>query len=115
MSGWGVGSRGKLSALEIRTKDCEYEDHPNIASQDNEEFFCAISRIGSGCHGDSGGPMICEENDQVVLYGVVHGGEDDFRCRSNFDNIYANIYKHIELIETVLVRPLFSTDLVSSD
>ena len=48
--------------------------------------------------------MICEENDQVVLYGVVHYGEDKSLCRANFDNIYANIYQHIELIDTVLVR-----------
>ena len=118
MSGWGVGSRGKLSALKIKIKDCEY-DYPNIfniPSPDNEDFFCAISRIGSGCHGDSGGPMICEENGQVVLYGAVHDGEDHRECRRNFDNIYANIYQHIELIETVLVRLfcffLFSTSFL---
>ena len=111
VSGWGRGSGGKLNALEIRTKDCDYEYDPNIPSPDNEDFFCAISRVGSGCWGDSGGPMICEENDQVVLYGAVSTGEDYNGCGSNFDNIYANIYQHIELIETVLVRPLFRTDL----
>ena len=105
MSGWGEGSRGKLSALKIKIKDCEY-DYPNIfniPSPDNEDFFCAISRIGSGCHGDSGGPMICEENDKAVFYGVASAVTDK-RCRENFVNIYANIYQHIELIESALVK-----------
>ena len=104
MSGWGVGSKGTLNALEIKIKDCEHENISGIPFKDNENYFCAIPRVGSGCHGDSGGPMICEENDQVVLYGVVHGGVDDDECRPNFDNIYSNIYQHLELIETVMVR-----------
>ena len=107
MSGWGTGSRGKLNALKIRIKDCDYEYDPEIPSPDNEDIFCAISKVGSGCHGDSGGPLICEENDQVVLYGAVSTGEDHSRCGSNFDNIYANIYNNVELIKTVLVRLLF--------
>ena len=87
MSGWGTGSRGKLNALKIRIKDCDYEYDPEIPSPDNEDIFCAISKVGSGCHGDSGGPLICEENDQVVLYGAVSTGEDYFGCGSNFDKL----------------------------
>ena len=114
MSGWGTGSGTKLNALEIKIKDCEHEDHPSGSSKDNKNFFCALPRVGSGCHGDSGGPMICEENDQVVLYGVVHSGVDYALCRPNFDNIYANIYHHIELVETFLVRPFLFVLLVST-
>ena len=72
----------------------------------NDDYFCLLSKIGSACFGDSGGPMICEENDKVVFYGVASAVTDPVvgSCRENFVNIYASVYQHIELIESTLVR-----------
>ena len=75
----------------------------------NDNFFCLLSKIGSACFGDSGGPMICEENNKVVFYGVASAVSDTSgSCRENFVNIYANVYQHIELIENTLVRFFFN-------
>ena len=76
---------------------------------DNDDnFFCLLSKIGSACYGDSGGPMICEENDKVVFYGVASAVSDiSGSCRENFVNIYASVYQHIELIESTLVGFFF--------
>ena len=79
-----------------------HSDKWNLDNNDN--FFCLLSKIGSACYGDSGGPMICEENDKVVFYGVASAVTDIGSCRENFVNIYASVHQHIELIENTLVR-----------
>ena len=97
MSGWGRGSGNNLNALKMKINKCGWNlDY-------NDDYFCLLSKIGSACYGDSGGPMICEENNKVVLYGVASAVSDK-SCRQNFVNIYANVYQHIELIENTLVR-----------
>jgi len=97
VSGWGEGSGNFLNALEMKINKCGPDD--DLDNDDN--FFCLLSKIGSACYGDSGGPMICEENDKAVFYGVASAVTDK-RCRENFVNIYANVYQHIELIESAL-------------
>ena len=38
--------------------------------------ICASNRPKSTCRGDSGGPLICEENGKAVIHGIVSGGFD---------------------------------------
>ena len=90
----------------MKINKCAHGPDGDIFNLDNNDnFFCLLSKIGSACYGDSGGPMICEENDKVVFYGVASAVTDlSGSCRENFVNIYANVYQHIELIESTLVR-----------
>ena len=109
VSGWGRGSGQKLNALEMKINKCAHgPDGDKWNLDNNDDFFCLLSEIGSACFGDSGGPMICEENDKVVFYGVASAVSDTSgSCRENFVNIYASVYQHIELIESTLVRFFF--------
>ena len=69
--------------------------------------MCGKSAIGAHCLGDSGGPMICEEDTKAVLHGVVGFGQFS-NCLKDEIGFYTNVSytKTLQFIEMVLVRIL---------
>ena len=58
---------------------------------DPETMICAGYMDGGrdACSGDSGGPLICVENNMPVLRGVVSWG---YKCaEKNFPGVYAKV------------------------
>ena len=70
--------------------------------------FCGgVRRKGSmtGCHGDSGSPLICSDDSlkKPFVAGIVVGG--DYLCETGyFFNILTEVAKYREWIDSVLIR-----------
>ena len=56
-----------------------YHNHFVIESRYGINFnveFCAGDSDVTACHGDSGGPLICFDGNQPVLYGIASWGDE---------------------------------------
>merc|ERR1712130_1004432 len=66
-----------------------------------ESMLCAGYMAGGkdSCVGDSGGPMICVEDNRPVLRGVVSWG---YKCAArNFPGVYARVSTSVSWIDSV--------------
>ena len=57
------------------------------------------------CRGDSGGPLMCQQNGEFVLHGVVSHGES---CAEEWPGIYANVFHNMDLVNSVTKVSLYS-------
>ena len=68
-----------------------------LPDKDGEKY---IGGDIDSCFGDSGGPLICEEDGKAVVTGVVSWGE---KCAvKGFPGIYGRVYHHSSWIETTI-------------
>ena len=67
----------------------------------DEKFkICAYTEGKTACWGDSGGPFMCEQNDQFILYGAVGGGG---RCGLyHYSGFFANVFNHMDFIKEIV-------------
>ena len=67
----------------------------------DEKFkICAYTEGKTACWGDSGGPFMCEQNDQFILYGAVGGGGD---CGlQHFSGYFANVFNHMDFVKKIV-------------
>jgi len=98
-AGWGATSEGGqqspiLQELAVNIIDRELCNSQQIYRGVISDFMYCGGRLEGGfdsCQGDSGGPMICVEDGEPVLTGVVSWG---FGCaRPNFPGVYAHVSK----------------------
>ena len=64
--------------------------------------MCGKYEKGATCSGDSGGPLICEEDGKAVLHGVVSFNEFE-SCEISEVGFYANVSESLQFIKGVLV------------
>lgn len=70
------------------------------AAVDNQTMLCAGhggNSVVSGCHGDGGGPFVCEESGRWVLRGAISWGDPWCRAGSTF-SIYTRISTFVDWI-----------------
>lgn len=91
ISGWGKTSHPGFSVLNLRhaslevisNKDCSSSN--SLYGQITDQMVCAANKAPykqSGCHGDSGGPFVCQQTDgSWILHGAVSWGSP--QCNVN--------------------------------
>ncbi|KAM8805907.1 urokinase-type plasminogen activator [Eudromia elegans] len=82
----------------ISQRKCTREYYDNIRVTDN--MVCAGDSAWQidACKGDSGGPMVCEHNGRMTLYGIVSWG--DGCAKENKPGVYTRVTRYLHWIES---------------
>ncbi|XP_062435999.1 urokinase-type plasminogen activator [Rhea pennata] len=82
----------------ISQRKCTHEYYDNIRVTDN--MVCAGDSTWKtdACKGDSGGPMVCEHNGRMMLYGIVSWG--DGCAKKNKPGVYTRVTRYLSWIES---------------
>jgi len=107
VTGWGrIGTIGIFSPVlkeveltVISDKVCKdiYRNILDVGS----EHICAMAPGENACEGDSGGPLIVEENGKWTLAGVVNGGHPSKHCvdtQPGFPGVYGRVTEVMDWI-----------------
>lgn len=107
-AGWGrMAWKGKVANI-LQEVDLPLISDSVCAKTNNERYFkpevmfCAGWLEGGkdACTGDSGGPLICAENDRPVLRGITSWG---LGCaEANAPGVYTRVEKYLDWIEDLM-------------
>jgi len=93
----------ELDVVENRTV-CESNKKKRNNYYNDDLMICAVRRstgpnntFSTGCHRDSGGPLVCKQGDHTVQYGVVSGDGGTRGC--NTAGIFARVSTYTEWIK----------------
>ncbi|XP_075073154.1 urokinase-type plasminogen activator [Mixophyes fleayi] len=72
----------------------------------NNNMFCAGDPEWKvdACKGDSGGPLICQHNGQMMLYGIISWGEEC--AKKNKPGVYTRITNYLQWIEENMAKAI---------
>jgi len=100
-AGWGQVESGsgseRLMHAQLRTVDttqCQQSTSRAILSS----MICAYSNRSDSCYGDSGGPLMYEDNDRLVLVGIVSFGTHERCAQQDQPGVYHYIPESIDWI-----------------
>ena len=61
--------------------------------------LCAFKKGKGSCKGDSGGPLMCQQNGEFVLHGAVSRAKS---CAyKDFPTIFANVFNNMDFVNSV--------------
>jgi len=113
ISGWGaVNSGSSLASFELRAGNVPIQPNsvctmPSVYGQSiTDGMFCAgtLDKGVDACDGDSGGPLICENNGVHTLYGIISWGQ---HCGFiNKPGVYVKVSQYVDWIQRKLAQSL---------
>ncbi|NWW86214.1 UROK protein, partial [Rhynochetos jubatus] len=80
----------------ISQEDCKYKYYDNNRVTDNMVCAGHSTWMIDACKGDSGGPMVCEHNGRMMLYGIVSWG--DGCAKKNKPGVYTRVTRYLHWI-----------------
>lgn len=112
ITGWGRTSFNSSFSEFLREAKMPVVNHTTCAagninlpqSVDDETMVCAGyggNTVISGCHGDSGGPFVCQESGRWVLRGAVSWGDHWCRSGPTF-SVFARISAFVDWIHAAM-------------
>ncbi|KAL9969710.1 hypothetical protein ACROYT_G021962 [Oculina patagonica] len=115
ITGWGKTSSNSTFSEVLREAKMPVVDYKTCAEGninlpakvDDETMVCAGyggNSVVSGCHGDSGGPFVCNESGRWVLRGAVSWGDHWCRAGSTF-SVFARISTFVDWIHATKKKP----------
>ncbi|XP_045502375.1 CLIP domain-containing serine protease 2-like [Colias croceus] len=109
VAGWGLTETGRESSVLLKVlvpikseQVCRnfYNRKANRNEDRTQNQLCAGDLNKDSCNGDSGGPLMLEEEydgvDRFVQFGVVSHGPK--RCGSNFPGVYTDVRNYVDWI-----------------
>ncbi len=122
ITGWGTAATGprpnilqEASVTTLQHELCarKYAEHNSSITS---SMLCASGHSESGitdaCHGDSGGPMVCEENGFFVVRGVTSWG---LGCASRFPGVYARVSLALDWIHSTMASSHLASQVMKQD
>ncbi|XP_076194177.1 urokinase-type plasminogen activator isoform X2 [Aptenodytes patagonicus] len=82
----------------ISQTKCKREYYDSTRVTDNMVCAGDPTWMTDACKGDSGGPMVCEHNGRMTLYGVVSWG--DGCAKENKPGVYTRVTKYLNWIDS---------------
>jgi len=112
ITGWGkVRHPGDMSIKlqqarmpVVSNRDCNAKNQPSIGVKVTDAMVCSGdggNTRKSGCHGDSGGPFVCQINGRWELHGAVSHGSNTCDSTQSY-SVYARVYKFKAWIKNVM-------------
>ncbi|OXB66956.1 hypothetical protein ASZ78_004620 [Callipepla squamata] len=94
----GYGKQNSSTVNLISQDTCKNKYYDNTRVTDN--MVCAGDPAWEtdACKGDSGGPMVCEHNGRMTLYGIVSWG--DGCAKKNKPGVYTRVTRYLNWIDT---------------
>ncbi|NXI66952.1 UROK protein, partial [Anseranas semipalmata] len=80
----------------ISQRKCKYEYYDSTRVTDNMVCAGDPTWATDACKGDSGGPMVCEHNGRMMLYGIVSWG--DGCAKENKPGVYTRVTQYLHWI-----------------
>lgn len=88
----------KSTSVQLISQDiCQSPDY--YGKQINNNMLCAGDPEwkADACKGDSGGPLICQQNGKMVLYGIISWGEEC--AKKNRPGVYTRVTNYMQWIQ----------------
>jgi len=102
---------GFLNLVDVTRNDC-YVDGLICSTEKASGRRLDGIRVGTGCFGDSGGPLMVQRGGNYILLGTVRSGDLSLdspflrqcECGCQYKNVFVDVRKHMKWITETLEK-----------